>query len=105
MKRAYLLIYSDHMGTREQVKAYLDERPEISHWRYDLPNTFYLISDHSAQTLYEVVQEFNQKRGLFLICETAPNREGWLPKEAWTLLNEKKHTNKESHMRKDTKRT
>ena len=99
MKLAYLLIYSDLMGTREQVKTFLDRRPEISHWRYDLPNTFYLVSELSARNLYDIVQEFNQKRGRFLICEVGSNKEGWIPKETWALLNEKKY------LLKDTKKT
>ena len=87
MKRSYLMIYNDRLGTREAVRDFLDGRAEILHWRYDLPNTFYLISHLSAEELYEVVQGFNRKRGLFLICEVGSNSQGWLPEKTWTLLN------------------
>ena len=94
-RHSYLFIYDDAVGTREQVKGYLDTRSEITHWRYDLPNTFYLISERSAAELYEIIQSFNQKRGRFLICEARQNKQGWLPKETWTLLNEKRYLRKE----------
>lgn len=88
-QRAYLLIYSDSMGEREEVKGFLDKQAEISHWRFDMPNTFYLVSDRSAQELYEVVQRFNEKRGRFLISEIGSNKQGWLPAKTWHLLNQK----------------
>lgn len=88
MKRAYLLIYSDRMGTREAIRDYLDGRPEILHWRYDLPYTFYLVSTLSAEQLYDIVQGFNQNRGRFLISEVGQNTQGWLPEKTWVLLNE-----------------
>ena len=87
MRRAYLFIYSPKVGTRDEVKDFIDECPEVVHWRYDLPNTFYLISDASADELYATIQGFNAKRGRFLICEAGANKEGWLPKKTWTLLN------------------
>lgn len=87
MNRAYLLIYSDKLGTREKIRDFLDGRPEILHWRYDLPFTFYLISKLSAEELYKIVQAFNRKRGLFLISEVGQNTQGWLPQKAWMLLN------------------
>ena len=35
-RRAYLLIYSGGVGTREEVRDYLDNLPEILNWRYDV---------------------------------------------------------------------
>ena len=87
MKRTYLLIYSDKLGTREEIRAFLDKRSEILNWRYDLPHTFYLVSDLSAEELYEVIQSHNQERGFFLIGEVGQNTQGWLPAESWVLLN------------------
>ena len=87
MKRTYLLIYSDKLGTREEIRAFLDKRSEILNWRYDLPHTFYLVSDLSAEELYEVIQSHNQERGLFLISEVGQTTQGWLPAKSWMLLN------------------
>ena len=87
MSRAYLLIYSDKLGTREEIRDFLDEQSEILHWRYDLPFTFYLISELSAEGLYEIVQGFNRKRARFLISEVGENTQGWMPEKTWELLN------------------
>ncbi len=89
MKKAYLLIYNDQVGTRDDLKEVLDHNQAIYHWRYDLPNTFYLISEQSAANLYKLIQRFNQKRGRFLIGEVGQDKQGWLPKKTWTLLNKK----------------
>lgn len=94
MKRAYLLIYDHEVGTREEIREFLDEQPEILHWRFDLPNTFYLVSDLSAEALYDVFQDFNREHGSFLVSEVGPNTQGWLPKKTWTFLNEKRYTKK-----------
>ena len=94
MTWAYLLIYDHEVGTREEVREFLDEQPEILHWRYDLPNTFYLISDQSAEDLYEIFQNFNRKHGRFLVSKVSSNRQGWLPRKTWKFLNEKKYTTK-----------
>ena len=89
MKRAYLLVYDDEVGTRKEVRKLLDGQPGILHWRCDLPNTFYLISELSAQDLYDVFQSFNEKRGSFIVSEVGSNTQGWLPRRTWRLLNEK----------------
>ena len=51
MKKVYILFYSNSLGTREEVRDYLDSLSEVLHWRYDIPNVFYLISEENAETL------------------------------------------------------
>jgi hypothetical protein len=53
MARAYLFIYGPTFGDRNAVKKVLNQIPEITLWRYDLPNTYYLISDLLADELHE----------------------------------------------------
>lgn len=89
MKRAYLFVYSNRLGNRNQVRDFIDGRSEILHWRFDLPNSFYLITRLSADELYDIIQKFNNNRGTFIICEVGENTQGWLPEEAWDLLNDK----------------
>ena len=89
MARTYLFIYSDDMGSREAVRDFVDGCSDILHWRHDLPNTFYLVSDLSAHDLAQTVHAFNQGRGRFLICEVGTNKQGWLPQRTWRLLNGK----------------
>lgn len=86
-RRAYLFIYNDDVGTREEIRDYLDELPEVLNWRYDMPYAFYVISRCSAQEIAEKIHEFADD-GRFLIVEVAENKQGWLPRRTWTLLNE-----------------
>ncbi len=90
MKKAYLLIYSSELGTREDVKSWANALPVIT-WRYDLPNTFYLISEASASELYESLIAKLGKKGRFLIIEAGENRQGLLPPNTWHLLRMKTH--------------
>ena len=87
MRRSYLFIYSDPVGSRDALTKFFDDRPEILYWRHDLPNTYYLISENTADELARMVQRFNHERGRFLICEVGANKEGWLPRATWILLN------------------
>lgn len=88
MKKAYLLIYSDSLGTREEVKDCLNSIGHIIHWRHDMPNSFYLISESTAQVLSEsIVRKLGKKR--FLITEISTNKQGMLPRETWDLINKK----------------
>jgi hypothetical protein len=89
MKTVYILFYSNSLGTREDVRDYLDSLSEVLHWRYDLANVFYLISSENADTLAELIHQFSPK-GRFIITEfSKQNNQGWLPKETWEFLNEK----------------
>jgi hypothetical protein len=89
MKKAYLLVYSDTLGTREEVKACIDAIPEIVDWRFDLPQAFYLISEQTASNLSNLITQKMGKNGRFIIVEVANNFSGWLPKATWHLLQNK----------------
>ncbi len=89
MRKAYLLAYSNTLGTREEVKKCVDSIREIIDWRYDLPHTFYLISEASASTLSDLITNRMGKKGIFIIVELESNYSGWLPKESWHLLQKK----------------
>ncbi len=93
MHNAYIFLYNDEVGTREQVKTFIDGRSEIVNWKYELPNSFFLISPNSAQELSTIIQSFTGEKGRFLIAECGSNRQGWLDKGTWTFLKEKKHVN------------
>ena len=91
MRKAYLFVYSDLVGTREQVRDILDTMPEVITWRYDLPNCFYIISEAAAETISE---QFRAKRGdvgRWIFSEVTDNKQGFLLKETWFLLNNKSH--------------
>ena len=88
-RRAYLLTYSSGVGTREDIRDFIDSRPEILNWRYDTPHAFYLISESDADEIAERILKFTDGEGRFLITEVAENSQGWLPRGAWRFLNEK----------------
>ena len=90
MRKAYVLIYSDGTGGRETIRAWVNQEPLVLHWRYDMPHSFYLISEGSAAELSKSLRAYTGERGRFLIVEASENRYGWLPSETWYLLQNKK---------------
>ena len=95
MRRAYLFIYSRAVGGREAVKGWANEEPAVLYWRYDIPHSFYIISEESAAFLSKSFIAQNRQQGRFLIVEVGDNRQGWLPKEAWYLLRNKRRMSKQ----------
>ncbi|MFD1630069.1 hypothetical protein [Pseudopedobacter beijingensis] len=88
MRKAYLFVYSNDLGTRENVKNAVDSIEDILLWRYDLPNTFYIISESSANEISKQIREkLGDKR--FIITEISTNKQGWLPRKSWDLINNK----------------
>jgi len=90
MRKAYVLIYSDGTGGRDTIRAWLNQEPLVLHWRYDMPHSFYIISEGSADDLSKSLRTYTGERGRFLIVEAGENRQGWLPSETWYLLRNKK---------------
>lgn len=88
-RHAYLFIYNDDAGAREEIRGYIDKLPEILNWRCDMPHAFYLVSECSAKEIAEKIRAFTGDEGRFLISEVTGNKQGWLPKRTWRLLNEK----------------
>ncbi|MCA0153762.1 hypothetical protein [Winogradskyella vincentii] len=89
MRKAYLLVYSNSLGTREKVKNCLDKSNLVIHWRYDLPNAFYIISEDSANELSDMIRG-KLGNGRFIVTEISSNKQGWLPRQTWDLINKKK---------------
>ena len=89
MTRAYLLVFSRLLGTKDEVREALNTIPEVVTWRRDFPQVFYLLSDADSQTLARAIKERFPK-GRFLVSEIAGNKYGWLPKDSWSFINQKK---------------
>lgn len=90
MRKAYILLYSEATGGRDTIREWCNREPKILHWRYDMPYSFYLISEADAADLAESLGNHLQKKGRFLIVEASENRQGWLPSETWYLLRNKR---------------
>ena len=95
MKRAYLFLYDGGVGTREEVKSALNKMQRVQTWRYDMPNCFYVISEHSAQNLYDEFVSHNGEKGRFMFIEASTNRQGQMLPDTWFLLTNKYHKPKE----------
>ena len=92
-RQAYLLVYNDEVGTREQIRDFIDGVAEILNWRYDMPHAFYVVSECSADELADILLDFTDERGRFLIAEVTDNKQGWLPRRTWEMLNNKQPAN------------
>lgn len=95
MRKAYLFIYNSIVGSREEVTDVIDSMNRVITWRYDMPNVFYVISEHSAEQLYEQFISINGKKGMFMFVETTNNSQGQMQPETWYLLSNKRHQPKE----------
>ncbi|MEE4291174.1 MAG: hypothetical protein V2J13_05465 [Cycloclasticus sp.] len=95
MRRAYLFIYDSKVGSRDEVKEVFNSMQRVYTWRFDMPNTFYIISDSSAEELYDEFIQFNGKKGKFMFIEASTNRQGLMLSDTWHLLTHKSHKPKE----------
>ena len=87
--RTYLFIYSDAMCNRDTIKTAIAGIPEIIRWRYDIPNSFYIHSNASADELTAKIANKFPGRKCFLFVEIFENRQGYLSKETWNFINQK----------------
>lgn len=90
MRKAYLLVFSDSTGGKTAIREWLNAENAVIHWRTDLPNAFYVISEASASELSQSLLDHIGKKGRHLITEVGDNRQGLLPKETWYLLRNKR---------------
>lgn len=89
MRKAYLLVYNDAAGSREKIKKWANDSPNILTWRFDLPNCFYLISELSADEISGDLAKTVGVGGRWLVLEIVENRQGRLPLESWYLMRNK----------------
>lgn len=89
MMRAYLFIYNAQVGSQEEVKEYLNRMTLVSHWRFDMPNVFYVLSESSAEQLAKEFEGLAGTKGRFIFLEYSTNSQGRLTSETWYLLSNK----------------
>jgi len=90
MRKVYLLVHAQSLGTPGEVSEILDKMPAVLNWRTDMPNSFYIVSKESAQELHREFILHMPRAAYFLFTEIGENKQGVLPKETWSLLNEKR---------------
>lgn len=90
MRKVYLFVYSNTIGDREVMKNILNNTVEVLDWRYDMPNSFYLISNHDAYVLVDRIRSKIQSETCrFFITEISNNYQGYLPKDTWDFIDSK----------------
>lgn len=89
MRKVYLLVYSDNNITREQITKFMNESDVIITWRYDMPNSYYFISEKMAKDVSIAL-----RKSLFdfrhIIVEIEENYWGLLPNDTWHLIKNKR---------------
>ena len=82
----YLFTYSPSMGDKEAVKSMLNSISEITDWRYDLPNCFFLETNLSAKDLSRIIRNKHADGRYFITEISHDNRQGMLPRSTWDFL-------------------
>jgi hypothetical protein len=90
MRKAYLFVFTEATGGKDAIRSWANNESAVIHWRTDMPNSFYIISEASAAELSQSFMNANGKRGRFLIAEVTDNRQGLLPSDTWYLLRNKR---------------
>ncbi len=96
MLKSYLFIYNNDVGSRDEVKGVIDSMSNVKTWRYDMPYVFYVISEQSAEQLYQQFAAINGKKGRFMFIEASENSQGQMLEETWYLLSHKRHKPKDT---------
>ena len=85
----YLFVYADDLGSEERIERFVNKSPHILNWQKSLPNSYFLVSHLAAKSLAEHIKDkFGQKR--FIVVDTQLDRNGWLPRSAWSLMSNPK---------------
>jgi len=82
----YILVFSDSVGKREDVKDFINSRNEIITWYLCMTNAIFIRSRLTATQLQQVFREFTHDKGRFIILDCNTDRNGWLPEDAWKFM-------------------
>jgi hypothetical protein len=83
--KSYVIVISSELGTRDELQDFLDSIYEVTYWYACLPNCIFYTSSITMTDLTEKIRvRFGDKR--FFITECIYDSNGWLPKEAWHLI-------------------
>ena len=83
--KQYRLVYGNSLGTRQQIVDVLNAMAEVHHWRYDMPNSFYIYSDLDLKELLNKIRFLRGNKGRCLLVKL-DDYTGWLPKDTWSFL-------------------
>ena len=89
---AYLIVFDDKIGTREEVQAVLDSMDDVGFWHSCLPNCIFFSCSLAAKGISkEIVKKFGDpkiRKYRFLVAEVHNDRQGYLPGKVWKLFKD-----------------
>jgi hypothetical protein len=90
----YLLAFDQGFGATKEIQEYLTSMQDVDWWYRCLPNAIFVTSYLSAKSLsQELRKRFPNGRHIILDCDT--DREGLLPKKAWSFISKPKKRGEE----------
>lgn len=97
MKKSYVFIYNAELGSREEIRSFISNCAIIDTWRFELPQTFFIVSKNDSSDICARIREhFGEEKGGYLVIEySESNAEGMMLERSWDLLSDKKLPPKE----------
>lgn len=89
MLKSYILVFNGEQIDRAALLAFIDGIDDIVNWSAFLPNAVIITSSKSVKDLATYINERRSQKFQYLLIEPA-GRNGWLPKDSWTFMNEPK---------------
>jgi hypothetical protein len=85
----YAFLYNETFGSPDEVKSMLDKNKHVRNWHRYLPYCYFVVSELSADDLHETLKGDikDRPKARILVLDTATDRQGWLPRTAWDLMN------------------
>ena len=83
--RAFSINYDLKVPGRDYSRLY-DEIKRSSKWWHYLDSTWIVITNESAQQIWNRLAKHIDKNDYILIVEILDNVQGWLPKDAWKWI-------------------
>lgn len=85
----YIVVFSDSVGDKDDVKKFIDSRPEFTNWYICMSNAIFVRAKCTADTISEIFREYTNDKGRFIVLDLDTDRNGWLPKKAWAFMKTK----------------
>ena len=82
----YIIVFSDSVGEKDDVKKFIDSRPEFINWYLCMSNAIFVKANYDAKQITKIFREFTEDEGRFIVLDVDTDRSGWLPKRAWSFM-------------------
>ena len=86
MKKAYIVTYD--LEYDENCELLEEELKKYKKWWHYLERTWIIISEKTADEIWNGIEDKINKKNNLLIIEIKKNSQGWLHQNAWDWINE-----------------